>query len=296
MRLLVALIFVLVSFPVFASDSASLEKTIEFARAQSLNAASVDWQKVEEDAKRLASSDGEDVAIRFVVKALGDNHSFYRAPARPLHDVLAPHEGFPRIRINGWAGPLQAQRDSTDSLRRSIDALGASGVCGVILDLASNTGGNIWPMLIGTSPLLSEGLLGRFEYASGASKAIEKRDGSIFHDGARHFLNPQGQSQGAAPRKVALVVGPRTSSSGEILAILFRGQDGVRIFGEETSGQSTANATVALPNGGSLSVASSVTVDRNGTKFASKLSPDVTTNRPLEEASSWLSSVCGPGK
>lgn len=296
MRSLVALIFLLASSPAFASDSTSLGKAIEFSRAQSLNAAGVDWQKLEEDAKRLASSDGEDAAIRFVVKALGDNHSVYRAPARPLHDVLAPYEGFPRIRINGWTGPLQAQRDSTDSLRRSIDALGASGGCGVILDLASNTGGNIWPMLIGASPLLSDGLLGRFQNASGASKAIEKRDGIIFYDGARHLLNPQSQSQRAALRKVALVVGPRTSSSGEILAILFRGQDGVRIFGEETSGQSTANATVALPNGGSLSIASSVTVDRNGTEFESKLSPHVRTNRPLEEASLWLSSVCGPGK
>jgi hypothetical protein len=49
----------------------------------------VDWQELEKDARRLLSSQGEDAAIRFVVKALGDNHSFYRPPTRPLHEVLA---------------------------------------------------------------------------------------------------------------------------------------------------------------------------------------------------------------
>ena len=295
MRPLVALIVLLVSFSADASDSPSVEKAIEFARAQSLNAAGVDWQKLEEDAQRVVSLDGEDAAIRFVVRALGDNHSFYRAPARPLHDVLAPYEGFPRVRIHGWSGPLEAQRHSTQSLRSSMDGLGGSGSCGVILDLAANSGGNLWPMLIGAAPLLSDGLLGRFREANGRSMAIEKRDGAIFYDGARHFLNPASPSPASAPRYVALVVGPRTSSSGEILAILFRGQEGVRIFGEETSGQSTATATIALPNGGSLSVASSVTVDRNGTAFAARLSPDVRTSEPLREAASWLRSVCGGG-
>lgn len=295
MRTWAALIFLLASSAALSAGSVSLDKAIAFARAQSLYAAGVDWPKLEEEAQRLAASDGEDAAIRFVVKALGDNHSFYRAPARPLHDVLPPHEGFPRLRINGWGGPVDAQHASTDALRRSVDALTASGECGVIVDLASNTGGNVWPMLIGVAPLLSEGLLGHFRDAGGGSKAIEKRDGAIFYDGARHFLNPPGPSPGASTRHVALVVGPRTSSSGEILAILFRGQDGVRIFGEETSGQSTGNATVVLPNGGALSVAASVTVDRHGTAFASTLSPDRETRRPLDEASAWLRSVCGGG-
>lgn len=297
MRLLAALISLSFSSTIFASESTSLDQAIEFSRSRSLNSMNVDWQELEKDARRLVSSHGEDAAIRFVVKALGDNHSFYRPPARPLHEVLAPHEGFPRIRINGWSGSMEAQRTSTEALRSSIDAVGASGRCGLILDLASNTGGNVWPMLVGLSPLLSEGLLGQFRYADGSSKAIEKKDGVILHDGGRHFLNPPGVSPGAPNvHKVALVVGPRTSSSGEILAILFRGQDGVRIFGGETSGQATATATVALPNGGSLSVASSVTVDRAGTAFTSKLAPDVRTDAPLDEASAWLGSVCGGGK
>ena len=297
MRLLAALIALFLSSIVLASESASLDEAIEFSRSRSLNAANVDWEALERDAKGLVASQGEDAAIRFVVKALGDNHSFYRAPARPLHDVLAPHEGFPRIRINGWSGSLEAARASTEALRSSIDAVGASGQCGLIIDLASNTGGNIWPMLVGLSPLLSEGPLGQFRSADGSSKAIEKKDGFILYDGARHFLNPADVSPGAPiVHKVALVVGPRTSSSGEILAILFRGQGGVRIFGEETSGQSTATSTVSLPNGGALSVASSVTVDRAGTAFNAKLAPDVTTDEPLNEASEWLSSACGGGK
>jgi carboxyl-terminal processing protease len=297
MRLLAALISLSFSSMILASESASLDQAIEFSRSRSLNAANVDWEALEKEAKGLVASQGEDAAIRFVVKALGDNHSFYRAPARPLHDVLAPHEGFPRIRINGWSGSVEAARASTEALRSSIDAVGASGQCGLIVDLASNTGGNIWPMLVGLSPLLSEGLLGQFRSADGSSRAIEKKDGFVFFNGERHPFNPPGVSSGVPiVQKVALVVGPRTSSSGEILAILFRGQNGVKIFGAETSGQSTATSTVSLPNGGSLSVASSVTVDRAGTAFNAKLAPDVTTDEPLNEASEWLSSACGGRK
>jgi carboxyl-terminal processing protease len=80
MRLLAALIALFLSSIVLASESPSLDEAIEFSRSRSLNAANVDWEALERDAKGLVASQGEDAAIRFVVKALGDNHSLVIPP------------------------------------------------------------------------------------------------------------------------------------------------------------------------------------------------------------------------
>ncbi|NUO75223.1 MAG: hypothetical protein HOQ32_04340, partial [Lysobacter sp.] len=212
-------------------------------------------------------------------------------PAPAIAVELPARQGVPVLRINGWSG--QDQRAAAVGVRDGLIAALAKSDCGLILDFSANTGGNMWPMLTGLAPLLSEGRLGAFRDAKGVETPIENRGGRIHYDGNPHFLNQVLSSlPPRLPKFVAFVVGPRTASSGEITPILFRGQAGVRYFGAATAGYSTANSTIRLPNGGLLLLTTSATLDRNGRAYEQELVPDVQSADPIGDAADWIGAQC----
>lgn len=75
---------------------------------------------------------------------------------------------------------------------------------------------------------------------------------------------------------VAVLTGPRTASSGEAVAIAFRGRPDTRSFGLPTAGLSTANGTFPLPDGSMLLLTAAVDADRTGRKYRDKVDPDET--------------------
>jgi C-terminal processing protease CtpA/Prc len=87
---------------------------------------------------------------------------------------------------------------------------------------------------------------------------------------------------------VAVLFDRGTSSSGEAVAISFAGRPHARSFGEHTSGFSTANQNVPLPDGAMLLLCSSVEADRTGRRYPDGLDPDVPLtapeSRPAEDA------------
>lgn len=279
----------------FSEEHSSLELTLKLARERGYRAEQVQWALVEAEARSVAAAKGEDAAIRFVLKSLGDGHSFYRPPAKasPLSEPKEAAEGIPVIQINGWSGSQSEAMTATAELRSHLaDAL-AIPRCGVVLDFSGNSGGNMWPMLVGLSPILTEGVLGYFEDARGIARVIEKRAGNILTQGSPHALN---QATTLLPKndanRIAIVVGPRSSSSGEIVPIMFHGQENVRLFGLPTSGQSTANSSFPLPNGGLANITTAATLDRNRTKFEGNIVPEVPSEQPVLDAARWIASEC----
>lgn len=296
----------------FFRKESSLDVVIEVARERGYRAAQVQWEQVEAEAKDVASREGEDAAIRYVLEALGDDHSFYLSPAdsdaesskgstnsggppRVLSEPKESADGVPVVQVNGWTGSQNEAMAATAALRSHlVDAL-ARAKCGVLLDFSNNTGGNMWPMLIGLSPLLTEGVLGYFEDAQGAASVIEKSSGAIVINGAPHpFNRATAQLPQRSAQLIAIVIGPRSTSSGEIVPIMFHGQSNVRFFGQPTSGHSTANATFPLPNGGFAYITTATTLDRNRTKFGGKLAPDLISDQPVADAARWIASGCSP--
>lgn len=199
---------VLLALPVLtvAQEQSSVELTLKLARERAYRAADVDWSTVEAETRLRAADKGEDDAIRFVLKSLGDGHSFYRpprpavtalpaagsasqAPVRDVSEAQASHEGVPVIRINGWSGTHQDAMAATAALRSDLVSALSEPRCGIVLDFSGNTGGNMWPMLIGLSPLLTEGVLGYFKDARGTATVIDKRSAGISIGGSAHALN-----------------------------------------------------------------------------------------------------------
>jgi carboxyl-terminal processing protease len=86
------------------------------------------------------------------------------------------------------------------------------------------------------------------------------------------------------PGAVAVLTDGRTASSGEAVAVAFRGRPGVLSYGAATYGFSTGNETVRLPDGALLRITSSRFADRTGLVYGGPLPVDVPAGDPLTAA------------
>lgn len=312
MRLLLVCCYLFTSLTLAAVErGSSLDVTLQLAKQHGYYADRVDWPQIETKAKLLLTSRGEPTAIRFVLEALGDRHSSYIPPTgetadavknsnqkseKLLSETRTPVAGIPVIRILAWSGTSQQAMAVTRSLREQLNSVLSVPRCGIILDFSNNRGGNMWPTLVGLSPLLTEGLLGSFKSAQGEAWLIEKWQNKIFYRGESHNLNSAITEQPTYPaRRIAIIVGPFSASSGEIVPILLQGQQNVRVFGQPTAGLATANTSFSLPNGGSVNITTALTVDRHGEIVETRLMPDEETLRPLETAANWVMRQCQSG-
>lgn len=173
----------------------------------------------------------------------------------------------------------QARKQASIALQAGIQEQDDGNRCGWVVDLRGNSGGNMWPMLLGMGPLLGDAKgadpVGMFLLAD-KRQPWAYREGAVWLDGksvvgSRHtqytLRNP------GAP--VAVLMGPRTASSGEASVLAFRGRAASRSFGQPSAGYSTANTPQRLPDGSLLLLTGSVIADRNGVGDGNSLQPDV---------------------
>lgn len=161
-----------------------------------------------------------------------------------------------------------------DSLQSLIGWLAARGATRWIVDLRRNSGGNCWPMLAGMGPLLGNGVCGYFVRKARVTN-IRYQDGAALHGntvmcraGKPIVLTDRQRQQ------IVVLTGPKTSSSGEILALAFKGMPQVRLMGEPTAGFTTANTTYDLFDGSTLVLTICQEADRTGKVCEGKIIPD----------------------
>ncbi|MEJ2791702.1 S41 family peptidase [Pseudoxanthomonas sp. CCNWLW251] len=302
--------------PLHAAD-AILDEVIAAARTRGVNGHLPDWPVVEREAYvLLAASPGEagrTTAIRHVLGALKDGHSFYMPPPpssapsgaaagtstgnpaartpKPIAQAHGTVEGVGHLAINAWSGGSAetpaATRDVRDALNQSL----ANAPCGLIIDVAHNPGGNMWPMMGGIAPLYDEGVLETFQGRSGAPQVVNVRDGQLRMNESV-FPRVELPALVRKPAHLAVILGPGTMSSGEILALGFKGQRNVRFFGQPTRGATTANASMRLSNGGMVALTTAHIQDRRGVIHQGPVVPDETTDQPLQAARAWLVKQC----
>jgi hypothetical protein len=123
--------------------------------------------------------------------------------------------------------------------------------CALVVDLSEQTGGNAWPPLVAMYPLFS---------AANTAKLVD-RDGKrtpvvnlpqlegMSRQGAAGRVNPLAPYAGGP---LAVVIGKRTASAGEMLLVALLGESRVQTFGQTSYGLSTANATYPLADGSQL--------------------------------------------
>lgn len=294
-------------------------EALDLVQKNALHRDSVDWPKVREWAALMASgatlySDCYP-AIRYVLGKLGDHHSFlmdasasknWAEPAPDAHKKMPLTTG---EMLDGKFAYLSMPSVSSgsdlgntyfaDQLQRLIDSLDRSAPQGWILDLRGNDGGNCWPMLAGIGPVLGEGTCGYFVTPG------KKDSGRWFYRKGKSGIGkaaitkisrkPYKLRQKLPP--VAVITGPRTASSGEVVTVAFRKRPNTRSFGEPTAGLSTGNENYALRDGAQIFLTTSVYADRTKEAYGSRIVPDEVLPPPtglnspdaaLEAAKQWL--------
>lgn len=181
-------------------------------------------------------------------------------------------------------------------LQSQLQMEDAQDRCGWIVDLRQNQGGNMWPMLLGLAPLLAKNpngkeVIGAFHLGA-THQAWSLQPGRVLIENRTRLelSSPPYVLRRPAP-PVAVLIGHRTASSGEMVTLAFRGRPTARSFGQETAGFSTANTPVPLPDGSVLLLTGSVAVDRNHKGDGGKLQPDVSVSNEADaehSARNWL--------
>ena len=161
-----------------------------------------------------------------------------------------------------------------DSIQQVIARLDNRSVKNWIIDLRKNTGGNCWPMLAGIGPLLGEGVCGYF-VNDGERIPITYSNGAAMQ--GKHIrcrVSSSGYQLRQGRKNIIVLTGRRTSSSGEIIALAFKGKEGVYFYGEPTAGYTTANATYTLSDNSMLVLTVCREADRTGRICDGRIMPD----------------------
>ena len=186
--------------------------------------------------------------------------------------------GLGYVDVPGVAGGGDSfDRDAVVAIREAD----TEPICGWVVDLRRNMGGNMWPMLHAVRPILGEGNPFTYRYGKGP-----------FSQEPVYLLKQPNPA-------IAVLTSRLTVSSGELLAVAFRGPATTRTFGEATSGLSTSNMNYPLVDGAMLVVTTSRAADRTGRVYDGPIQPEQpveidwtrigTDDDPvIRVASSWL--------
>lgn len=295
------------------SPSAYFHEAVGFLKTTAIYTPTGGWSatlaRADEMAANQSSDAGVHAAIDEIVAKLvtaGDGHaSFASASARqqliargeqgavPAVRRLAASVGYislPEITA-AWSSPLSRKYIATAlEAIKAIDAHGAP--CGWIVDLRSDTGGTMLPMLVSLSQLLPSGRILGFKPRN--KPIVWQRYGAgRLVQGAQSYRVPEWLAATKAP--VAVLIGPNTASAGEATAIAFVGRQLTRSFGQQTMGLANAPKVLRLPDGWVLQVSAASDVARTGRVYGGAVAPDQTTapgfGPAMRAARTWLFST-----
>jgi hypothetical protein len=297
-----------------AAAESYLNAALDIMQAHSINRYKIDWppfraRAFEEAGAAQVPADTYD-AIRFALQQLGDHHSHFRPPGGQLQEAVVPQapakapsaqhlgEGIGYVSVSAFSGSGDAANQLATDYHRMIEGVDTLGVCGWVVDLRGNTGGNMWPMVAGIGPIVGEGVLGFFVDPDSVVKTWTYESGSSRLDAyiAAQATDPYELALPDPP--VAVITDSLTGSSGEATTIAFRGRPDARSFGRPTWGVSTANGTFLLSDGAALILTVSTMADRTGQLYGEKVIPDQLvdgprtgdpeTDQPLAASMDWL--------
>jgi C-terminal processing protease CtpA/Prc len=200
---------------------------------------------------------------------------------------------------------LEAGRPYAAWAHHLIQEIDQTPTAGWVIDLRTNLGGSLWPMLAGVGPIVGEGEIMGF-VAPGEKLIAFYRAGRAWIEGQERFSaqvdEPYSLKRPSPP--VAVLTSQLTTSAGELTALAFRGRPHTRSFGEPTAGVPTANDDKALSDEATIYLTAYLGADRTGQIYSSPLLPDepVSLDWPrfgadddpvLETAIHWLHSQAG---
>ena len=290
-----------------ATVTTYLNSLIDIAQRNSINRATIDWTAyraaVFADAGSAQAIGELTPAIRTAITLLRDGHTSYRSAtgstifvslrscsAPPIVSQTLPGDvGY--VQVGAFSGTTAEANAFARQIQDRIAAADKDTLTGWIVDLRSNGGGNMWPMVAGLGPIVGEGPLGYFIGPAGTETLWEYRNGASTSGGTViTSVSPPYVLKKQQPR-VAVLSDNRIASSGEATLIAFRQRPNTRSFGQPTCGLSTANSTFTLSDGATLNITTALMADRLKNKFGDSIPPDEIIQDSLEtvrRAVEWI--------
>ncbi|WP_298420326.1 S41 family peptidase [uncultured Kordia sp.] len=189
----------------------------------------------------------------------------------------------------------------TIKIRNKICELNKHNPKGYIIDLRANIGGTMWPMFSGLGVLFPNMELGG-----------DTKDGKTLYskwsliNGNLHVDDYATQNMPnidcniqIEDKKIAILIGRYTSSSGEAVASGLKGQRNCKLFGEITFGASTTNSWFAITQNISVNPAIAYYMSTDYTAHTDGITPDIeiiegfnfgklTKGKVIDEAAKWI--------
>ncbi len=273
------------------------EEFTTIIKKNAIYADSLDWKKIDANIETMSMGvstvPDAQFMLDYVIAQLhlaGDNHSFFqdKVAARNYASGNTPREQPQYKLMPGDIGyilvPAFGSTSDTASVNfatkiqdyiRELDT--QNNIKGWIVDMRTNGGGNMWPMIAGLGPLIGNGTLGYF-----ISKG--KNNGApqpwFYHDGisgqnGRNAVKVSPYIVKDTTLKIAVLVGPLTASSGEMTSMTFTGKPNAKLIGQLTGGYTTANRGFPLSTGAMIYLATGYTANRDYKKYFGKMTPDI---------------------
>lgn len=248
-----------------------------------------------------------DISITYQPRTTPDEQRLHlrRAPFGmnrvPQGRLVRPDVAWIDLPDHGGDGTLPDGQLYQDVVQDIIAKLYRAGARKWIVDLRLNEGGNMYPMLAGIGPLTGEGPLGAF-VRDGETWPWVYQDGAVSVDGqVNSRVTGQSHPPLDAETRIAVLLSPLTSSSGEIVALSFQGRPATRLFGEPTQGLTSANGPYPLSDGATIWLATCYEADRTGQVYTAEVHPDLLVrtewadyltpqDEVIQAAQAWLSS------
>ena len=283
---------------------ACLDSAIVYAKTFALYRHSVSWDQLTEELHWRASLDtnvlGMRPVLQFFLEQLHDPHgrffyqgkpiAWYQGEPAPYQQHIDPRvwgviqsgkTPFQSAMLPGLVGYLRIVGMPTGDnaqlaapIRAAVCSLLAQGARQWIVDLRYNGGGNMFPMLAGISNILGEGEIGgSMDFTGNRFSTWKIKNGDVYYnDHNAADLDHPCPVEGTP--KVAVLTSRYTVSSGEVLAVAFKGRPNTRFFGEHTAGFTTELGAQQLPAGVQLSIAVSFYADRDGRVYKTYVDVD----------------------
>jgi C-terminal processing protease CtpA/Prc len=147
--------------------------------------------------------------------------------------------------------------------------------------MRGNLGGNVWPMTVGVGALLGEGWQSyeidrdgkrspyvRLEQGAAVIVSGEQAGLTIIAPDAWQPL------PALAEVPVAMLIDDAVASSGEGMAVAFRGRANTRFFGQRTYGSASSNEGFVLDDRVNIVVTTAMMSDRTGAIYPDGVPPD----------------------
>jgi len=253
-----------------------VDEAVRLIRAHALNAERIEWEQAQADIaremKQVHTADAAYAVIGQVLAKLGDRHSGLLPPrdfqrfsseGKPsFTPVVEVRERVGIVSVPAFSGTEKtAAAAFARELAQAIAARARQASCGWVVDLRGNQGGSMWPLLSGLYPLLGHATPGYFRDRDGRQNAWK-------------LASPGVSIPDLFAAPVVVVTSGKTASSGEAVAIAFRGRAKARSVGQPTFGVSTSNGMYPLPGGARLKLTDARFVDRTGQAYGDAVMPD----------------------